>query len=196
MDIERWKCAAVLLKETRSWDIYADYDGLLKIYEPDWRPLFEQRKDLGMAVWISLVCVECMYGGLHALAWNSTFTPTHEKKLWHFAVVVIVAFGPATMILFKVSRVCWTEDSGLEFVQASKINPFGEWNDTFICRAFRSQNSLSALCGPGAWFFQILFILNAIARMLLVVECFKALFHSVPGVFEEPSWSAYVPHIN
>ena len=193
MDIERWKCAAVLLKETRSWDTYADYEGLLERYEPDWRPLYEQRKDLGMAVWISFVCVECIYGGLHALAWNSTFTPTHEKKLWHFAVVVIVAFGPAIMLLFKGSKICWTEDLGLDIYQEAKTYPFADWK---ICRACCYEESLCAFCGYGTLYFLIFCVLDALARILLVMECFKALFNSAPGVFDEPSWSAYVPHIN
>ena len=36
MDIERWKCAAVLFKETLSSATCADDDGLLESYEPDW----------------------------------------------------------------------------------------------------------------------------------------------------------------
>ena len=80
MDIERWKCAAALLKETLCSGSSVDYDRLLQRYEPDWRPLYERRADLGIAVCIFLVCVECMYGGMHALAWNSDFRTAFDKR--------------------------------------------------------------------------------------------------------------------
>ena len=35
MDIQRWMCAVVLLKETLSSGTCADYDGLLETYQPD-----------------------------------------------------------------------------------------------------------------------------------------------------------------
>lgn len=50
MDIQRWKCAAVLLKETLSSRNCADYEGLLETYQPDWRPLYGGRVDLGVAL--------------------------------------------------------------------------------------------------------------------------------------------------
>ena len=62
-----------------------------------------------------------------------------------------------------------------------------------------------ALCfqrGPLAmrrdeWEFYLGFVrvYYVMARVILVVGCLIALFNSVPGVFEEPSWSAYFPHI-
>ena len=99
MDIERWKCAALLLKQTLSLGTCADYDGLLERYEPDWRPLHERRADLGIAVCILFVCVEWTYGGLHALAWNFDFKTACEHILWRCAVLCIVALGPLVIVV-------------------------------------------------------------------------------------------------
>lgn len=144
MDIERWNCAAVLLKETLYSGSIADYDGLLQTYEPDWRPLYERRADFGIAVCIFLVCVECMYGGLHALAWNSDFRTALDKHLWHLAVVSIVTFGPALMIFFVISKICWTEEWEVTLI---KEKPLQRWKDTFFCRECCCQVSMPALCG-------------------------------------------------
>ena len=198
MDIERWKCAAVLLKETLSSGTCADYDGLLMRSEPDWRPIYERRASLGVAVCIAFVCVECMYGGLHALAWNSDFRTAQETYLWHFAVVFIVAFGPAAVVFFVISKICGTEECELEAIQKPKQGPMPGRVDYILLRALYLQISrLTALCGYGRGpIFFLLCYIHGLARASLTVECLIALFNSQPGVFEEPSWSAYFPHIN
>ena len=38
-------------------------------------------------------------------------------------------------------------------------------------------------------------LLYITARTFLVVECFLSLFHSPPGVFRQPVWSVYFPHL-
>ena len=43
-----------------------------------------------------------MYGGLHALAWHLDFRTACEQNLWRFAVVFIVVFGPAVIVLFTL----------------------------------------------------------------------------------------------
>lgn len=60
----------------------------------------------------------------------------------------------------------------------------------------------------GIWFFKavgigvgflalaVLCLGYGLARIYIVVECFIALFNSVPGVFEVPAWSTYLLHIN
>ena len=198
MDIERWKCAALLLKETLSSGTYADYDGLLERYEPDWRPLYERRADLGITVCVMFVCVECMYGGLHALAWNVDFRTVHEKHLWRLAVVCIFACGPAAMLIFLLSKTCWNdEELELDAMHSSKRPSMQISKGALLLKACCFREIMYDMCGFwGGLIFGLFFLLQVMARIFPMVECFIALFDSVPGVFEEPSWSAYVPHIN
>lgn len=39
-------------------------------------------------------------------------------------------------------------------------------------------------------------LLYLLARVYLVVECFLSLFHSQPGLFRQPNWGPYFPHIS
>ena len=201
MDIERWKCAAPLLKETLSSGTWTNYDGLLERYEPDWQPLYKREADLGIAACIFFVGVECMYGGLHALAWMSDFRTIHERNLWRFAVVFIVAFGPVAIVFFVISKTFSNdEESELDAMQAPA--PHSMQTSTrksgyiFYGRNCFFHQSMFALCGNVCGVI-VLFIcsINVSARIFLVVDCLIALFNSVPGVFEEPSWSTYFPHI-
>ena len=188
MDIERWKCVAVLLKETLSSGIYTSYDGLLERYEPDWQPLYNRRADLGIAVCILFVCVQCMYGGLHALAWNSDFRMVHEKNLWRFAVVFIVAFWPVAIVSFAISKTRWNDEKfELDAMQASKLK---------LMQTSMWKSRMYAFCrGACGRILLCICSINVVARIFLVGDCLIALFNYVPGVFEEPSWSAYLPHI-
>ena len=53
---------------------------------------------------VVFVCVECMYGGLHALAWTLDSMTACEQSLRRFAVVFGVFFELAVMSLFMVSK--------------------------------------------------------------------------------------------
>ena len=196
MDIQRWKCAAVLLKETLSSGSCADYDGLLEIYQPDWRPLYGRRGDLGVAGCIVFVCVECMYGGLHALAWSSDFRTAFDKHLWHFAVVFIIAFGPVAMIVIASLKTCFPEDFELLAIQESIEGSMQRSRDAATCTSCFLKSGGLPSCGNWGHFFLWVCSIEVVARVILVVGCLIALFNSVPGLFEEPSWSAYFPHIN
>ena len=201
MDIERWKCAATLLKETLSSGTWTNNDGLLERYELDWQPLYKRRADLGIAACIFFVGVECMYGGLHALACMSDFRTVHERNLWRFAVVFIVAFGPVAIVFFVISKTfCNDEEAELDAMQAPAPHlmqtSMRQPGHIPYKRACCFHLSMYALCGTVCGVI-ILFIcsINVMARIFLVVDCLIALFDSLPGVFEEPSWSAYFPHI-
>lgn len=39
-------------------------------------------------------------------------------------------------------------------------------------------------------------LLYLLARIYLVVECFLSLFYSPPGLFRQPNWGPYFPHIS
>ena len=196
MEVQRWKCAAVLLKETQSYGTCADYVGLLETYQPDWRQLYGRRADLEVTACIIFVSAECMYGGLHALAWSSDFRTAFDKHLWRFAVVFIIAFGPVAMIVIASLKTCFPEDFELLAIQESIEGSMQRSRDAANCTSCCVQSGSLPSCGNWGHFSLWICSIEVVARIILVVGCLIALFNSVPGVFEEPSWSAYFPHTN
>lgn len=39
-------------------------------------------------------------------------------------------------------------------------------------------------------------LLYLLARVFLIVECFLSFFHAPPGLFRQPNWGPYFPHIS
>ena len=69
--------------------------------------------------------------------------------------------------------------------------------DTIIDKSNPSPLAKAIFCFQALWFcVQCLERVIQIVRVIIVVGCLIALFNSVPGAFEEPSWSAYFLHIN
>lgn len=176
MDIERWKCAATLFKENPPSGIWTEYDGLLVMNASEWP------STLGLSVWVLFVCAALIYGGLHALPWNSEFRTGHEKSLWRASVMIIVGF-PLVLVAAYLARA----------VRREMRNPFPLLK-TSKRREVRFFINVGTSVGYVALY--ALSSLYVLARVFIVVECVIALFNSVPGVFEVPAWSAYFPHIN
>ena len=137
-----------------------------------------------------------MYGGLHALAWNSDFRTAFDKHLWRFAVVFIIAFGPAAMIVTASLKACFPEDVELLAMQESIQESMQSSRDAVMCASCCLKSDSLHSCGNWGHFITWVCSIEVIVRVIIVVGCLIALFNSVPGVFEEPSWSAYFPHIN
>ena len=176
MDIERWKFAATLFKENPPSGIWMEYDGLLVMNASEWP------STLGLSIWVLFVCAALIYGGLHALPWNSDFRTGHEKALWRASVMIIVGF-PLVLVAAYLARAVRREmRNRFPLLKTSKR------------RGIRFFISVGALVGYLA--LLALCLGYGLARVFIVVECFIALFNSVPGVFEVPAWSAYFPHIN
>lgn len=196
LDIERWKCAANLYKENPPSGIWTEYDGLLETHSSDWPPLSQRGTTLGVSIWVLFVCAAFVYGGLHALPWNSDFRTRNEKVLWRVSVGMIMGFGPLAMVAY------------LAMIAFNRVKEIGQMRELLgiekpkiLSLLFKILNNLdsSFLWFLGRWVAYL--VVGAVclgyglARIFIVVECFIALFSSVPGVFEVPSWSPYFPHI-
>ncbi|KAI4220082.1 MAG: hypothetical protein LQ349_008175, partial [Xanthoria aureola] len=121
-----------------------------------------------------------VYGGLHALAWFAHFHSPTEQLLWRISSVVVMGGIPTLAVMFRVLDQLrdldgsWLPDWALDLVFYS-----------FLDLVFYS-------------FVGLLFLIASayvLARLYLVVECFIQLSHLPAGVYEEPAWSAYFPHI-
>ena len=196
MDIERWKCAATLFKENPPSGLWMEYDGLLVINASEWP------STLGLSVWVMFVCAALIYGGLHALPWNFDFRTGHEKALWRASVMIIVGF-PLVIIAAYLARAV-----ARRVVEKRQVEKRQEMRNPVPPSKILKRRGVSvfidivilvgfvvgclvlfALC-------LALCLVYGLARVFIVVECFIALFNSVPGVFEVPAWSVYFPHIN
>ncbi len=201
IDVERWKCAAPLFKENPPSGFWMEYEGLLSTNASDGPPLSQWGKPLGATMWILFVCAAMLYGGLHAVAWNSRFRTRHERVLWRASVGIIMGSGPLTVVAYlgvisstrlKKRRQVGKESVLSEILRSSNMTVFRDW------RLWLLLLHTAVICFPvGVFLLAVgsLFLGYCFARMFIVVECFVALFNSEPGVFAVPSWSTYLPHI-
>ena len=162
--------------------------------------------------WIQLLflLVACLYGGLHCLAWNSTFPSHIQQLLWRISSLKIMASGfPVLFIYFWVKS---REDNYLH----KQDNGNGKVPPFYFCsrRLFKAFH-LSAkvkredvdMDRVSLWvhkfgqylltsIMKLLLCGYTLARTYLIVECFIQLVHLPPGpVFTQPTWSTYFPHI-
>lgn len=115
-----------------------------------------------------------VYGGLHLLAWQYSFSSKAERYLWQTSTVITMSTG----LIFPTHALY------------SKI---------ILASMWRSQSlSTSILESLGSIFrllLALLFLLIIASRAFLVIESFIALPNSPPSTYIIPTWSAYVPHI-
>ena len=111
-----------------------------------------------------------VYGGLHALAWFAHFHSPTEQLLWRISSAVVMGGIPTFVAIWKLF---------FSFVGVPDMNSL------IGLRNFAPLLVLSCLIA----------IAYVLARLYLVVECFIQLSHLPAGVYEEPEWSAYFPHI-
>lgn len=204
MDIERWKCAATLFKENPPSGIWTEYDGLLNTHTSDWPPLSQRGATLGVSIWVLFVCAALVYGGLHALPWNSDFRTRHEKVLWRASVGMIMGFGSLAMAAYLTMVVSNRVEERRQMRKLLEIDDSKRWwqkvpKESLLFKILKHFDKKSCF-----WFLGTLVgylavgaicLSYGLARIFIVVECFIALFSSEPGIFEVPSWSLYFPHI-
>ncbi len=109
-----------------------------------------------------------IYGGLHALAWFAHFNSPTEKLLWRLSACAVMGGIPIMVAIHKL------------------VKPVGQWKYYGWNRGiFRTLASSKYL------------VLSAytLARLYLVVESFIQLSHLPAGVYTQPEWSNYFPHI-
>ncbi len=105
MDIERWKCAAAFSKKPYFRELGRIIPGLTK---DTYRFGHRCSKDEHI--------LDSPYGSFLSV-----------QSPWRFAVVLIVGFGPAAIVVFVISKICDAVELELEAMQ--------ELRDTFVSRA-------------------------------------------------------------
>jgi len=176
--------------EPRRWDFSSvSYD----------HPLFASRLS---------ALVACVYGGIHALAWNFFFPSSTEKILWRLSSVTVIAFGPALTELVRHFGTLNDPTIGKKFANIvlgslwASLKKLG----TSLCQFDGSLDRygvkvVKALASVAGSFYcyslsvvwlPVLFA----ARLFFIVEPFVA-FRRVPTeVYTTVSWSNYIPHLS
>jgi len=128
-------------------------------------------------LFVSLTTSGVIYGGIHVLAWDGPLHSQFELLLWRIAAISVIAgsgFLSAWWALVGVS-------GHLDFRYGKAL-----W--------WRALNDLGyVLSAPLVFCAAALYVL---ARIYLVVESFISLPYSVDGVYLQPQWSRYFPHIS
>jgi hypothetical protein len=174
-DVERWIAAAPLIKEFFRYEFPEDNVKMRMTKASDWPTLSILRDEdrRGKWTWWVFVLAGILYGGMHALAWHSHFRSKAEHNMWLFSVVVIMIFGVL---------VSWTWFS---FAAESLT----KWEDKQESEDNGMRFKIWAV------FVTPAFVLYVLSRAYLIVESFLALFHPVPGIFDLPEWTTFIPHI-
>ncbi|TFK59411.1 hypothetical protein BDN72DRAFT_865170 [Pluteus cervinus] len=118
-----------------------------------------------------------IFAGIHFIAWNSNF-PTHvELLLWRSSSLVVLVI-PFLVGLLGIILGDWD------------FNPKGN-------RGFGKWGAVAtAILKPIQWVLYILGpILYILARVSLIVQAFISLRDLQPKVFQNVSWTSYIPHL-
>lgn len=216
IDQERWKCAASLFKENPPSGVWSEFEGLLSMDSeaPNWPPLFDRNVSNPRSTWVLFLVAGFLYGGLHALPWNTLFRSTVERMLWRLSTSIIIGFGPLLLLLY-LTKMLYDVLSGKEWPWLRPVQ--------YIRRRAREGRASKLFLGFWTllkplrlitellrYIFYVIILLLAFlvsvigasliaaygfARIYLIVECFLSLSYAEPAVFKVPSWSAYLPHI-
>jgi hypothetical protein len=112
-----------------------------------------------------------VYGGLHTLAWQYSFSSKYERLLWQISSVVTSSSGLG-LFAFSMSRM---------------------FNHPWM-RGARSPFH-NTMCFGIKWIAYTMILLNIASRAFLFVESFVALPNSPNSTYEIPSWTSYIPHL-
>ncbi|KAH8726746.1 hypothetical protein GQ44DRAFT_679203 [Phaeosphaeriaceae sp. PMI808] len=181
--IKRHGNEAVMLNES---SIFVSSDDTLK----KWRR--SKFVSPNAVLYTGLLVAGSLYGAVHLFAWNGPFPTKVQRMLWRVSCIVISS--PLVLIvLFYV--VVW-----VLYFWWGIMGALGEaigvirWMVRFI-RWLKKSEFVEGLAG--LLFLLVVGLLGLVyvsARLYLVVECFMNVAHLPEGVFQEPSWSQYIPH--
>lgn len=191
IDIERWILASSFLRIPNQ----AHINSSVKSDPPANWDGFEY--DDNRILWVILIFVSWVYGGLHVLAWNAPFHSSVETILWRFSAIAIMAYaimlGLLTLYLhttLDLRRRYFQSKGKHKYYMVAKILTYSFENLWYVVRGGSPSD-----CGCLDFFMVILNLAYMFGRAYLVVECFLNLFHSDPGMFQQPQWSVYFPHL-
>ena len=191
MDVERWKCAAVMFIERPPSGIWTEYEDAVTTYISDWLPLIGRRTDIDVSLWLSLTIAAFLYGGLHALPWSTDFSTGVEKQFWRASVLSTIILGPLIPLypLLQAAHHTVRDTRSRFLIYLSGNSWLPKWTRIIfsICYHTMALVIYVAIAAVMASY--------CVGRVFLVVESLIALFQSTPDIYKMPAWSIYFPHI-
>jgi hypothetical protein len=127
-----------------------------------------------------------VYGSLHLLAWNAPFS-SEIRLYWRASSIVIAsALFYAVVCLGFARLIATTEDGELPSWLTALNNTVGSWVIVPLSTLYSFAYGCSMLAVT---------LVNPMARMFLIVECFVNLTRLQDAVYKEPQWSQIIPHL-
>lgn len=130
------------------------------------------RETMGTGKWSHAHTMYARMGGflcetIELAAWNVSFDTTFELMAWRECSLVIMLFVPAFYAVNLTLRLVGVMCIGLSEERYDAVK---------------------------SYFFNISFVVDMVARLYLIVECFAGLRAAPKGVYRTPEWSKFIPH--
>jgi hypothetical protein len=175
-DVQRWILGADLLRRYKDVDLKSAV-----VHSVRDLPLIDiDLEDLDLSFLLAFNASGILYGGLHALAWNSTFRRTWQRDYWRLSSILVMSFFPACTLVLFVERMLlhYQNTPTLSKPWVKALLRGGDVHLHFLTFAF-----LAAI------------VTYVCARGYLVVESFVNLTYLPAPYFALPRWSNILPHI-
>ena len=142
-------------------------------------------------------------------AWNAPFRNRAEQLLWQISASLVAGIGLLFATLhfsmeYSTSRCDRFFDRSIAEDETERRYLYDRANGTEVdhifCISVARLNKLvrcvfKLIPRLDTWITWFLLPIYVAARAYLVIESFSSLFHSPPGVFDQPSFASYFPHI-
>ena len=153
-------------------------------------PRFES---LGFWHYFGFSSAALVYGGLHALAWSSSFRTPREQLLWQISSCTVMGTMPITLFYMAIGEAV---DDYVHSLFHPVILPTHAPSSTPLISRRVLEFVGKALLVPYFALFVLAILFYLLARAYLVVESFISLSHLSAGVYEVPQWTTDIPHIS
>jgi len=144
----------------------------------------------------SFLIAGLVYGALHLVAWNAPFPSRTEATLWRLSGLTLFLSGFVVLVIVGITL-------GIaQFSNKVAKQPLFVWLESYRKSRSGTVRIIAKVIGViSKWFFLVWIptgiaacLLYVLARLYLVVECFRAICYLPDTVFVFPNWSQYFPH--
>jgi hypothetical protein len=144
----------------------------------------------------SFLIAGLVYGALHLVAWNAPFPSRTEATLWRLYGLTLFLSGVVVLVIVGL-------ELGIDQFSGKVIKqPLSVWLESYRKSRSGTVRIIAKIIGViSKWFFLVWILtgiaaclLYVLARLYLVVECFRAICYLPDTVFVLPNWSQYFPH--
>ena len=179
-DILRWVLAMALLKdeeaEARQANSSAESRDCVTDRVSDLPPLDLDPNHLDWHLLLAFNISSMLYGGLHALAWNSDFGSDSRKFLWRLSTIGVMGFFAISTLILYIERMLFHKPKAENM--ALKASHFV---------LYRLELAGIMFCAG--------FLTFLAARTYLLVECYITLTDLPKEAYNMPQWTRFIPHL-